>query len=253
MRTVRQIIVELHRADRDGASLPAQLCLDCAEALDLTGAAMSLVNDDGPQAVIGASGPLARELEQLQIELGEGPAVDASRLDRAWFQPYLDRHDTTRWPGFAPAALDAGIQALFALPLQVGAVRVGSLSLYRSRPGVLGDAETTAAFAYAQAALVVVLHLQAGTHDHVLPTELSVPLENHWEVHQATGYLSVTASVSLSAALLLLRAHAFASERPLLQVARDVLAGRIHISPGEDHDGDDDDRSHDGTGGGGGA
>ena len=48
-------------------------------------------------------------------------------------------------------------------------------------------------------------------------------------MHQASGFLSVTASVGVTEALLMLRAHAFASERPLLQVARDVLAGRLHI------------------------
>jgi hypothetical protein len=36
--------------------------------------------------------------------------------------------------------------------------------------------------------------------------------------------------------LLLLRAHAFSSDRPLLQVARDVLAGRLDLLPAEDVD-----------------
>ena len=34
----------------------------------------------------------------------------------------------------------------------------------------------------------------------------------------------MTASIGLTEALLMLRAHAFASERPLLEVARDVLS-----------------------------
>ena len=36
--------------------------------------------------------------------------------------------------------------------------------------------------------------------------------------------------MGLTEALLLLRAHAFASERPLLHIARDVLAGTLRIS-----------------------
>jgi hypothetical protein len=139
--------------------------------------------------------------------------------------------------GFGPAALDAGVRAVFALPLQVGAVRMGSLGLYRSTPGALDAEETASALAYADAALVVLLHLQA----HVFPggalhPELGEPLEYRAEVHQATGFLSVQASVSLAEALLLMRASAFASNRPLLHVARDVLAGRLRlqIKDGED-------------------
>ena len=48
-------------------------------------------------------------------------------------------------------------------------------------------------------------------------------------MHQATGYVSVRASVGIDEALLLLRARAYASGRPLLEVARDVLAGRLQL------------------------
>jgi hypothetical protein len=41
---------------------------------------------------------------------------------------------TERWPGFAPAAVAAGTRALFAFPLQAGAIRVGVLSLNRVQP-----------------------------------------------------------------------------------------------------------------------
>ncbi|GMA84851.1 hypothetical protein GCM10025868_01010 [Angustibacter aerolatus] len=46
-------------------------------------------------------------------------------------------------------------------------------------------------------------------------------------MHQATGALSVLAQVPLGDALVLLRAHAWASGVPLLKLSRDVLARRI--------------------------
>jgi hypothetical protein len=237
VRSTSQILAALHGEGRDGTPLPELLCTDCTEALALTGTAMSLVNDDGLQAVVGASGQLAEELEGLQLQLGEGPAVDATRDNRPAFHPELDHSAMARWPAFAPAALDAGVRALFALPIQVGAVRLGCLGLYRSAPGGLDDRETSTALGYADAALVVLLHLQAqmppGTTLHA---ELAVPLDYNAEVLQATGYLSVMASVGLAEALLLLRARAFASERPLLHVAREVLAGRLRIQPEKDDD-----------------
>jgi AmiR/NasT family two-component response regulator len=54
------------------------------------------------------------------------------------------------------------------------------------------------------------------------------------EVHQATGFLSVHASVGIDEALLLLRAYAFSADRPLLEVARDVLSERLRIPLKED-------------------
>jgi hypothetical protein len=129
------------------------------------------------------------------------------------------------------------VRAVFAFPLQVGGVRLGTLCLYRSIAAQLDRDEMASALAYADAALVVLLRLQAEMQPgSVLHPDLGEPLEYRAEVHQATGFLSVQASVGLADALLLLRAHAFAGERSLLEVARDVLAGRIRIPPEEDED-----------------
>ena len=46
-----------------------------------------------------------------------------------------------RWPGFVPEAIASGARAMFALPLQAGAIRVGVLSLYRALPGPLSAGE----------------------------------------------------------------------------------------------------------------
>jgi hypothetical protein len=199
---------------------------------------LALINDSGHQGVVGAYGLVAAQLEELQFALGEGPSVDASRFNRPVFHSDLvAAGEMSPWPGFGPAATGAGVRAVFALPLQVGAVRLGSLCLYRSIAGQLDQAETAMDLAYADAALVVLLHLQAQMLPGLgLHPELGGPLEYRAEVHQATGYLSVQASVGLTKALLLLRARAFASDRPLLEVARDVLAGRIRLAPEEGED-----------------
>ena len=39
-----------------------------------------------------------------------------------------------------PQARQVGAAAIFALPLQIGAIRVGSLGLYRDTPGPLSTA-----------------------------------------------------------------------------------------------------------------
>ncbi|MFI6641961.1 ANTAR domain-containing protein [Streptomyces sp. NPDC050504] len=71
-------------------------------------------------------------------------------------------------------------------------------------------------------------------------------------MHQATGMISVRLGITPAIALLRLRAYAFAEERAVLEVARDVVARRLRFPlPGEqqsegneagDRGGSDDDR-----------
>ena len=51
------------------------------------------------------------------------------------------------------------------------------------------------------------------------------------EVYQAQGMVMVDLGVSLTEAMALLRAHAFTLGRPLGDVARDVVTGRLRLEP----------------------
>src|SRR5438270_521228 len=50
------------------------------------------------------------------------------------------------------------------------------------------------------------------------------------QVHQATGMVKVQLGISVEDAFLLLRARAFASERPLREVATDVVERRLRFT-----------------------
>lgn len=230
MRTGSEILSALLAADDEPNSLLQRLCRDCADTLPIAGVGLALMNDSGHQGVIAATDGPARVMEELQFALGEGPCLDASRARSPVLQPDLSKTAAARWPGFGPEALEAGIAAIFAFPLHVGAIRIGILDLYRDTPGSLGPTVLAEALAYADAALLVLLHLQGqiapggGLHP-----QLADPIERRAEVHQATGVASVSAAVSLADALLLLRAHAYAAQRPVLEIAREVIAGTLRI------------------------
>ena len=168
-------------------------------------------------------------MEDLQFLLGEGPCLEASRGRRPVLQPDLGRSASSRWPEYGPAVLEAGVAAIFAFPLQVGAIRLGILDLYRETPGSLDSEQLADALAYADAAVVILLHLQDQmTPGQGLHPQLGDPLHRA-EVHQATGVVAVQAALGLTDALLLLRAHAYAADRPILQIAREVLAGTLRL------------------------
>lgn len=229
---VNKILATVMNADAGSATLPELLCQACADTLPVSGVGMALMTDGGHKGAIAATDGPARLMEDLQFTLGEGPCIEASREGRPVLQPDLARTGTARWPVFGPAVLEAGIAAIFALPLQVGWIRLGVLDIYRDTAGNLDNEELAQALAFADAAVVILVHLQsqvaAGEGMHPQLTETS---GNRPEIHQATGMISVQALVGLTEAFLLLRAHSFSAERSILDVARDVVARRLRFPP----------------------
>lgn len=216
------------------AALPQRLVVACALELPITGAAVVLMTDGGPAGTVAATDGPAAVMEELQFAFGEGPCVDSSRTGRPVLQADLARSGPGRWPGFSAGALEAGIEAIFAFPLRVGGIRLGVLDLYRDRPGTLSEVELGEALSFADAATAILLHLQAQG-----PTEASelgsiAVLEDRAQVHQATGMIAVEANVPLAQALVLLRARAFAAERPILDLARDVVARTVRFTKDPD-------------------
>lgn len=182
-----------------------------------------LMFQDAPQGTVCTTNEVSSQLEQLQYTLGEGPCVDAYRNDSPVLEPDLVRPETLRWLAFSEAAVKIGAQAVFGFPLQVGAVRLGALNLYRDRPGALSEEQYANALAAAAIVAQAVLVLQAKAPDGMLAQELERSSDFQYVVHQAAGMVAVQLSVSVTEAMIRLRAYAFGNERVLRQVAGEVV------------------------------
>jgi len=234
--SIAGILVDLASVDRGTSTLPELLCEWCTQSLPVNGVGLALMTDDGHQGVVAATDGPARLMEDLQFTLGEGPCLDASVQGGPVLQPDLARTAARRWPAFGPAVLEAGIAAIFAFPLQVGGIRLGVLDLYRSTRGNLDDEQLKVALTFADAAVDLLLHLQNSAESaQGLHPQLADPLGSRSEIHQATGMVGVQAAVGLTEALLLLRGHAFAADRTVFAVARDVVARRLRFSSEDGH------------------
>lgn len=143
------------------------------------------------------------------------------------------------WPVFAEAALEAGARAVFALPLQMGAISPGVLDLYAQVPVHLNAEELSDALAFADFATLVLL--DARIDDKTDGPSGSVDAPPHRqaeslggygaEIYQATGMLTVQLGVGITEAFVRLRAHAYAHGRRVTDVATDVVARRLRFSP----------------------
>jgi GAF domain len=226
-RLVR-ILAELS-AGVDGVQSSARLCEVSTDVIGVTGSGVMLMSGDVPSGALCATNEVSRRIEDLQYMLGEGPCVEAYERDQVVLEPDLADPVTPRWSAFAPAALAAGALAMFAFPLRVGTARLGALNLYRDRPGPLSDDQHANALVMADVAAQWVLDKEAGAPPGTVAEELEQGADFHFALHNAAGMLSVQLGVSVTEALIRLRAYAFARGLPLGDVAEDVVARRLRI------------------------
>jgi hypothetical protein len=226
---VGTVLAAMATVDGDAPTVIDRVCVAAVTLLALSGAGISLMADGQLRGSAGVSEPGIAVLQELQLELGEGPGVDVWTSDGPVLEPDLVQRGTIRWPTFARAAEGAGVHAVFAIPLQTGAIRIGVLMLYRDRVGPLTGEELALGLVLADVATQVVLAIQAGAPLDTVHTLLAGE-PAHWaEVHQATGMVSVQLGVSMDDAFVRLRAHAFADDRSLRDIARDVVARRLTL------------------------
>jgi GAF domain-containing protein len=230
MATGDRLVRILAELSSGGATEPeaARLCDVCVDVCLMSGAGIMLMAGK-VQSSVCSSDEVSALIEELQYTLEEGPCVDAYLQDRPVLEPNLAEPRTPRWFAFAPPAVEAGVRAIFGFPLQVGAVRLGALNLYRARPGPLSDEQNADALVLAGVAARAVLAMQA----HAPPGELAPELERganfHFVVHQATGMVGAELGVSAGDALRRLRAYAFTNGRMLTEVANDVVARKLRF------------------------
>lgn len=227
---VSTVLSAMARPDRDGPlSLVDRVCIAAVDLLSLSGAGLSLMVDGELRGTAGISEDGIATIQELQLGLGEGPCVDAWAGRKPVLEPDLADPAVLRWPVFAKAGIDAGLRAVFAFPMRVGAIRLGVLALYRDRPGELDPDEYALGLVLADVATHVTLGLQAGAPADGLH-ELLAREPAHWaEIHQATGMTAAQLGITLDDAFVRLRARSFAGDVPLRVLAADVVARRLRL------------------------
>ncbi len=129
------------------------------EVLPVTSAGVTLISAGTAPHYIAASDRAALRYEQLQTQVGQGPCLAAFETGGA--VSVADLATDSRFPLFAPAAVAAGLAAVFTFPLRHGDGRLGALDLYRDSPGTLDDGDMAAAQTLADVAAAYLLNAQA--------------------------------------------------------------------------------------------
>lgn len=206
-----------------------RLCHASLDILRVDGVALTVGYGGEDRVTLCTTNDTAARLEDLQEVLSEGPGYDAVRTGQR-VSGRLPASNPAQWPMLSAAVrrqLDA--VELLALPLSAGPDPIGVLTAHRQEPFSVEEQEAAQFLADAIGAAIT----RDGTAE---------PPRDPWlarsRVHMATGMVVAQFKVSTADALALLRAYAFAHDRPLNQVAEDIISRDVRL----DHDPEGDAR-----------
>ena len=222
----------------DPALLPSALARACAHVLPFDAAGLSLMGGPGARVPLGASDDDAAEAERLQFTHGDGPCFLALREGR----PVVVTEEKwqERWPvlareHFARTPFRGGLN----LALRMGGARIGVLDLY-SRTSRPVDGATIIDGQEIAAVVTSVLHRTLGHPSPATGGALDDGFEEPvWtasagarrrrQVWLAIGMAHLVLDLPGQEVLAVLRAHAYASDRTLDDLADDVVHGRLDL------------------------
>jgi hypothetical protein len=203
----------------------ADLCGACVRGSGVDGGGVTVMTSSGTGVALYATDSISSTIEDLQLTLGEGPCVDAA----ASGFPVLvaDLSDPSggigrRWPLFQAEASRIGAAAVFAFPIRIGAIGLGTLDLFRQSPGPLHDPELTQALLCVDELGTALLDFEAHQHGEDL-------LSPRMVVHQAAGVAMVQLDTTIEEAMARLRATAYAEDVSINALAADVVSGRRRL------------------------
>lgn len=231
---MRGVVGDVLVAGERGAPAADRLCVACLPLLGVDAAAISLIDEGESRGTFGASDAAARLLDSLQFTAGEGPCLEAAGTMVPVLVSDLHAQDEPRWPAFKDAAERAGVRAVFAVPIRVGKIGLGALDLFRSVPGPMSSTQLHDALIVADGAAQILLDLvdessTTAERGDPLAQWAQVASLSRVEVYQATGMIMAQLNLSPAAALVRLRAYAFANELTASEVAQLITSRHLRM------------------------
>ena len=201
----------------------------CVHLLGVSAAGVMLVSPHGDLRLVASSSEAMRVLELLELQAQEGPCLDAFRTGEPTTHENL-RAGSGRWPALSAAALAAGFQSVFALPLRLRDMTIGALNLFSVEMTPMDERNVVVARAFADLATISVLQHRAATEAQGLNEQLSHALTSRIVIEQAKGVIAQRAGVDMAEAFSRLRRYARSNHLRLTDVAQTTVDGTLDPS-----------------------
>jgi GAF domain-containing protein len=219
-RTVQELRTALPEADDLLAGL-----LRVAEAtrtvLEVDGAGLTLVHEDGPPRWVAATDAAMELLVQVQHDFGEGPYLQACAQDGAVVVQDLEA--APGWTRLAAVVGQLRVLAVLSVPIRLVGQPVGTLDVYSTQPRAWTAHELEGAAEFAAVAGELVHTSVELAARELEVAQLRQALTSRVWIDQAKGVLAATQGTDPEVAFQQLRARARSSSRKLAEVAQEVV------------------------------
>lgn len=194
-----------------------------ATVSDADAAGILLADRDGRLRFMASSTERAMLLELFQLQHREGPCLDCYHSGASVIADELER-ERSRWPQFAPRALEAGFRSVHALPMRLQTQTLGALNVFTNEHNALSDTDHRIIQALADVATIGILQERAIDRAETLNEQLQHALNSRIVIEQAKGAIAHAHGVRVEAAFAMLREYARRQQLKLSDVARTVIA-----------------------------
>jgi GAF domain-containing protein len=175
------------------------------------------VKGHGPETH-AATSALTRRVDEIQLELGEGPCISAIFDHELISVPNLETE--TRWSGWAGHVLrEANVGSMLCFRLYTTGTRVGALNLFATAPHAFGGEDVEAGTLVAVHAAIAIAAAQKLEH-------AVIGLDSRSTIGQAQGILMERFDLDPAQAFDVLRRISSHSNRKIYDLASELVRTR---------------------------
>jgi transcriptional regulator with GAF, ATPase, and Fis domain len=169
-----------------------------------------------------SSDDIARRIDQIEIEVGEGPCVDAITSEAYQHDPDLT-DSTTPWPRFTERIVaETPVRSAIGYRILLEGDKVGALNLFSDTPGGLTASSADVGAVIASFASVAIMAMRAREE----AATLRKGLQSNREIGKAVGLLMAAHHITGQQAFELLRSTSQELNMKLALVASQVIEGQ---------------------------
>jgi GAF domain-containing protein len=186
------------------------------------GAGLMLIDPDQLLRNVADSDGRVDHLEELQIEHGEGPCIDA--FDDKELVHAADLAAEDRWPDFSPAAVERGLRAVLASPIPYNQMAIGVVTVFSTKVHPWSPEGELALIAFTDLAALTIANTMQSEQRGELAEQLQRALDARVVIEQAKGALVAREGLSEREAFERMRRQARSQRRRVVEVAAEVMA-----------------------------
>ena len=187
------------------------------------GVGLMLIDADGDLRWAAASDQRTQNVEAAQERCGQGPCIEAfsQRVPVA----IADVTAEPQWRQLAGVMVAEGVHSAASVPVELDGSPVGTLDAYSAAPWDWDASEISALETYAGLVATVLVAAATAHLQGRMAKQLQTALEHRGVIEQAKGVLMEREGLDATAAFERLRRTARSSERKVVDVAEELLAG----------------------------